>query len=217
LDTHFFYRKGQHEMKRTLLTGLLVLIQGCASHSTSDSSYTPQSSTDSSVQESESLSLHSQDQTCLGSTALPPTLAGQFDAVNDPTLLQEAIGKPEKGKLCQGKVYQSKPQTKITVYRAWNSTNPNSQYGQWWAFNKPEGRIAQYRSDYEICYQWSPLDKMVSCTLKAGTKIVVGNGQSASCSEYLSYPVSAKQQIYLVDAQSAVENCTNYDGVMSWK
>lgn len=184
-------------MKRILLGGLLLLLQGCVSYQ----------------EESDFVT----SQVCEGSSDLPSVLAVQFEPVQDEQLLNEALGEPEKGKLCQGKVYVSKSDSEVKIYRAWNSTNPNSRYGKWWAFNKPDGSVAQYREDYEICYQWSPLDKMVSCTLKPDTKIVVGNGQSAKCSEYLTYPVSAKQQVYIINASDAVLNCTEYDGVLSWK
>lgn len=154
---------------------------------------------------------------CLGDTDLPKVLAASFDAVTAPNLLKETLGKPEQGKLCQGKVYQSKADSSVTLYRAWNSTNPNSRFGKWWAFSKPQGKVAEYRRDYEICYQWSPLDMLAVCTLKPGTKIVVGNGQSDKCSQYLTYPVSAKQQVYLIDAQSQVMHCKLYADEFNWK
>lgn len=168
------------------------------------------------MQESES-TIVLPETNCEGSTALPAPLSESFVAIEDDALLQSALGEPNKGKLCQGQVYQSKANAQVTVYRAWNSTNPNSQFGQWWAFNVPSGKIAQYRSDFEICYQWSPLDKMVTCELKAGSKVVVGNGQSAQCSDYLTYPVSSAQQVYMLDAKNAMENCKEFDGVMSWQ
>lgn len=154
---------------------------------------------------------------CLGTTDLPAHYQGKFEAVEDAELLASTIGEPKKGKLCQGKVYQSKADTEIIIYRAWNSTNPNSQFGKWWASAQPAGKVADYRADYEICYQWSPLDKLVSCRLKAGVNVVIGNGQSAECSQYLTYPVSAEQQIYIDDASNAVESCSVYDGEFSWK
>lgn len=154
---------------------------------------------------------------CEGNTELAENLAPHFVAVKDPVLLQQTLGEPEKGKLCQGQVYQSKSDSKVTLYRAWNSTNPNSQFGNWWAFDLPSGKIAQYREDYEICYQWSPLDKMVTCTLKANVNVVVGNGQSAYCSDYLSYPVSAAQQVYVDNAKDALTDCKEFDGIMSWQ
>ncbi|MEX1668801.1 hypothetical protein AB4876_07750 [Zhongshania guokunii] len=154
---------------------------------------------------------------CLGNNGLPAEVADQFEAVDDPELLASVLGAPMAGMLCQGKVYQLKAGTEFTVYRAWNSSNPNSRLGKWWAFSSPAGKTAQYRSDYEICYQWSPLDKLVHCKLSAGVKVVVGTGQSAKCSEYLSYPASAAKQIYIDNAAEAVMNCQEYDGVFQWQ
>jgi hypothetical protein len=154
---------------------------------------------------------------CLGSSTIPESMASDFVLTDDETLLNKTLGKPQKGKLCQGLVYKSKKNSQIVIYRAWNSTNPNSQFGKWWAFQKPTGEISQYRSGYEICYQWSPLDKLVSCTLKEGTKVVVGTGQSAQCSEYLTYPVSDELQIYIDDASNSLTNCTVFSGEFSWK
>lgn len=154
---------------------------------------------------------------CHGTTDLPPQYAGMFDAITDDTLLQSALGEPNKGMLCQGQVYQAKQNINVTLYRAWNSTNPNSRLGKWWAFNQPDGMVAKYRSEFEICYQWSPLDSMVECTLDAGTKVVVGTGQSAECSQYLTYPVSASKQVYIQDASASVANCKDYNGVFDWQ
>ena len=154
---------------------------------------------------------------CLGGSALPEKMVGEFDQIDDETLLNKTLGNSKKGKLCQGQVYKSKKDSQIVIYRAWNSTNPNSKFGKWWAFQKPAGDISKYRSDYEICYQWSPLDKLVSCTLKADTKVVVGTGQSAECSEFLTYPVSSKQQIYIDDAGNSLTNCTIFQGEFSRK
>lgn len=154
---------------------------------------------------------------CLGELSLPDDLAPSFTAIEDPQLLAQALGEPEKGGLCQGQVYQSNADAEVVIYRAWNSTNPHSQFGQWWAFDQPSGKVAMYRSDYEICYQWSPLDKLVRCTLKPGSTVVVGNGQSAKCSEYLSYPASEKQQVFIQNADDLVTECSVFDAMMSWQ
>ena len=154
---------------------------------------------------------------CLGSSNLLDNLVSKFEAIEDIPLLNEALGSPNKGKLCQGRVYKSKENTQITIFRAWNSTSPKSKFGKWWAFKKPSGEISKYRSEYEICYQWSPLDKLVSCTLKPNTKVVIGTGQSAECSAYLTYPVSVKQQIFIDDASISLINCTVFNGEFSWK
>jgi len=154
---------------------------------------------------------------CLGNTEPPEQLADKFKAIEDEALLQQALGEPEKGKLCQGQVYKTEQNSEITIYRAWNSTNPNSKLGNWWAFHIPQGKVAQYRSDYEICYQWSPLDKLIQCKLAGGAKVVIGNGQSAECSPYLTYPASAEKQIYIEDAAALVSDCTLYDGEFRWQ
>lgn len=154
---------------------------------------------------------------CVGSTELPAAFSDHFKSTTDEALLIESLGEPLKGKLCQGQVYESKQATEVVIYRAWNSTNPGSKLGRWWALYEPSGAVADYREDYEICYQWSPLDKMERCTLKPGTKVVVGNGQSAFCSEYLTYSVSESQQVYIQDAAAVVENCTTFTAEFRWK
>lgn len=154
---------------------------------------------------------------CIGSTTLPPALAGSFEPIEDNALLTKALGKENQGLLCQGQVYQSKAATKVNLFRAWNSTNPKSKFGNWWAFSMPDGKVADYRKDYEICYQWSPLDVLARCTLKPGTKVVIGTGQNAQCSQYLTYPVSTKQQVYIDNAEEALSDCSTYNGVFRWQ
>ena len=153
---------------------------------------------------------------CPGTIELPFDFLTKLDEVFDEAMLESALGKPEEGKLCQGKVYQIKENSTVTLYRAWNSTNENSRLGQWWAFTQPAGKVAQYRSQYEICYQWSPLDKMTQCNFKAGSKIVIGTGQSAKCSEYLSYPASPELQIYIEDVKLVSTLCKDFDGFFKW-
>ncbi|WP_295443500.1 hypothetical protein [uncultured Thiodictyon sp.] len=154
---------------------------------------------------------------CVGTVGLPPQYANAFEAVVDEPLLKRALGQTDKGGLCQGTVYKSKKT--LPVYRAWNSTNPRSRLGNWWAFNRPAGRTAAYRDAYEICYQWSPLDQLTRCTLKKGARLVVGTGQSAYCDGFLTYPVSPAKQIYIaIDPDSpAVSDCVDYDGFFNWK
>ncbi|WP_330959625.1 hypothetical protein [Photobacterium sp. 53610] len=154
---------------------------------------------------------------CIGSTEPPVAWASKLIADDDPQLLTNSLGEPNQGKLCQGQVYKVKDGEALTIYRAWNSTNPNSQYGAWWATSQPDGKVAHYRAGYEICYQWSPLDKMTRCELKPGSKLVIGNGQSAQCSQWLTYPVSADQQLYLENTESLVGNCQTYDAVFGWE
>ena len=60
---------------------------------------------------------------CQGSSDLPVHLTTQFESIKDAQLLKEALGSPNQGKLCQGKVYKSKAGAQTTLFRAWNSTN----------------------------------------------------------------------------------------------
>ncbi len=189
-------------MKIVLVVLCVIFLSACAQYSTQSQS---------------SASTHSPTNTnhvCAGNTILPDTLKDKLVEVDDPQLLAKALGQPEKGGLCQGKVYKSTEA--VTIYRAWNSTNPNSQKGKWWAASQPKGKVAQYREDYEICYQWSPLDIMSQCVLASGTKVVIGTGQSAQCSTYLSYDVSDKKQIFVDDAQATVSACETFDGEFRW-
>ncbi len=154
---------------------------------------------------------------CRGTTQPPKRLAAILEPVEDESLLKASLGAPEKGGLCQGKVFRVKSGKTLTLYRAWNSTNPNSAFGKWWAFSQPEGKVAQYREDYEICYQWSPLDKMSRCEMQSGTLIVVGTGQSVKCSEYLSYAESSAQQVFVDDAKTVAANCSSFDLLFKWQ
>lgn len=154
---------------------------------------------------------------CIGANTLPAQVASAFVEVQDAALLAQAVQPPTKGGLCQAKVYQNT--APVMIYRAWNSTNPGSRIGSWWAFEKASGSVSQYRRDYEICTQYSPLDKLTQCKLKTGSIIVVGTGQSAQCDQYLTYPASASRQIYMPKdkANVSVNNCEDFDGEFAWK
>lgn len=154
---------------------------------------------------------------CLGNSELPDDVSNLFEPVDDAQLLNEALGEKNRGKLCQGQVYKVKEGSHITIYRAWNSTNPNSEFGNWWAFDKPTGKISAYRHHYEICFQWTPLDKLESCTLKPGSKVVVGTGQSVKCSDFETLAISDKKQIFIHEASASLTNCSNFDAEFSWK
>jgi hypothetical protein len=187
-------------MMRNITTALLILtLCGCASYPFKQQNQSFNSA-----------------QLCGGSAELPDNMASQFEAVKDIQLLNKSLGSPGQGKLCMGQVYKSKKGAQIKLYRAWNSTNPDSKLGKWWAFQEPSGEVAKYRSEYEICYQWSALDKLVRCTLKPDTKVVIGTGQSAKCSDYLTYPISGKEQIYIDDASESVIDCTTFNAEFRW-
>ena len=157
-----------------------------------------------------------QNNICRGDTKAPHQFVSYFRSAVNSDRVKNALGKTNEGKLCQGQAYLV--MKNLTIYRLWNSTNPSSEKGNWWIFNKPQGEIAKYRKDYEICYQWSPLDKLVSCTLKAGTKVIIGTGQSAKCSPFLTYPSSPLKEIYIDNPSSSILNkCKVNKEVFAWK
>ncbi|MEJ2682474.1 MAG: hypothetical protein P8144_13670, partial [Gammaproteobacteria bacterium] len=137
-------------VKYVMTTVLVCFFSGCASNAVQNSPTTKPMNKPGGTE-----SAH-QTSACLGTVTIAPQFADHFSSIEDESLLNQALGEPNAGKLCQGRVYQSKADSHVVIYRAWNSTNPNSEKGQWWAFYKPKGLVSQYRSDYEICYQWSP-------------------------------------------------------------
>ncbi|MBY0417639.1 MAG: hypothetical protein K2W88_06200, partial [Pararheinheimera sp.] len=120
---------------------------------------------------------------CVGIIEAP---AAGLEATSDPELLKSALGQPDKGQLCMGQVFVAKAPVK--VYRVWDQAKSYTLYGRWWSFSLPQGPTEQYREANAICPSWSVLNQMSSCTLKVGSKIVVGPGQSADCGEGLVYP-----------------------------
>jgi len=144
--------------------------------------------------------------TCVGNIVTPPT--GMLET-HDNALLQQALGVSGEGKLCAGKVFVAKKP--VSVYRVWNSDKAYTAYGRWWSFSLPAGPKAKYRRDNDICPSWSSLDRMSACTLKIGSKIVVGPGQSAKC-ETMTYAKSPTNQVFVPNDSRKhrilVENCS---------
>jgi len=154
---------------------------------------------------------------CPGNPELPTDLAASLEPIEDKALLSAALGSPKQGGLCQGKVYETREWVEITLYRTWNSMDLKSRLGKWWVFDRPDGKVRRYRSDYAICYERSPLDKLTHCTLKGKTRLVIGTGQSVRCSRYLTYPSSEVKRIYIENASEAVFDCRDYDARFSWE
>ena len=142
---------------------------------------------------------------CVGDiTATPDGLA----ETTDQALLAAAIGAPTKGALCKGKVFVVEKE--VTVYRVWDAGKSYSRYGSWWSLALPTGPRDAYQLNNAICPEWSALDTMSACTVKIGSKIVVGPGQSAQCTDAL-LPSSAINQVYIPNNSDnhglLVENC----------
>ena len=106
----------------------------------------------------------------------------------------------------------------LHVWRAYDSNNPYSRLGKWWTAKPIEGKVRTYRKSYEICPKYSPIDKMVSCHLPKGAHVVIGEGESAKCSQYLTYPRSEELQVYLPkQTVQTVHSCSDFDGYFNWQ
>ncbi len=143
---------------------------------------------------------------CVGLVGTPP--AGLVES-SDDALLASALGAPTKGALCKGKVFIA--ERDVPVFRVWDAAKSYTLYGRWWSFAQPQGPRDQYQIDNDICPEWSALNKMSSCTIKSGSKIVVGPGQSAQCAASL-LPPSPINQVYIPNDSKNnvlfVENCS---------
>lgn len=134
-------------------------------------------------------------------------------------LIKRLVLPKDNGGLCMGSIFKVKKP--IVVYRVWNSSDTSSLKGRWWTFDKPIGTLEDFRKDYGVCCQWGPKDTLSACTLKVGSKIVVGPGQSVDCTHAENrggdgcndtrYEISAKNQVYIHDPVNNVENCNGVD------
>ena len=153
---------------------------------------------------------------------LPPALAGKAEVVppTDPAYAQANVAGAVKpagdGGISEALVV--KITADIPVYRMWSGPakldkNGNTnRLGSWWSYDAPSGTQEQYRTEYEICTAWNDLTWVATCTLKAGTVIAIGPGQSvsaATCGDPTgkeSYPANP------VDWQTYIDQAYNKVG-----
>lgn len=101
----------------------------------------------------------------------------------------------------------------IPVYRMWSGPEKKDErgntnrIGQWWSYDAPTGTQAEYRWAYEICGDWNDLTWVATCTLKAGSVVTIGPGQSVSAetcgdeSGQESYPANPRDwQVFVSKA-----------------
>lgn len=101
----------------------------------------------------------------------------------------------------------------VPVYRMWNGPDKKdargftNRIGQWWGYDAPKGKVEQYRVDFEICNGWNDLTWVATCTLKAGSVVAIGPGQSVSpetCGDPTgkeSYPANSRDwQVWVAQA-----------------
>ncbi len=97
---------------------------------------------------------------------------------------RDATGKSGEGKVTRPYVVRLTADMKI--YRLWagpdvrNAQGQTTRIGQWWTFDKPSGTLDSYRRRYEVCEKWNTLRWVATCTLRRGSVVVIGSGQSVS-------------------------------------
>ncbi len=143
---------------------------------------------------------------CVGSLQQPPP---GLTPVQDAALLQQALGATGAGKICAGQVFQAKQP--VRLYRVWDGSKSYTKLGQWWSAELPQGPKAAYQRANAICPAWSALDQHVSCQLKPGSLVVIGNTQSADCAADGVLEKNANQQWFVANDgrnnQYLVDNC----------
>jgi len=122
-----------------------------------------------------------------------------------------ATGVPGEGKVTRP--YVVRLTRDVPVYRLWagpavlDQQGRTSRIGQWWTFERPAGTLASFRRRYEVCEKWDTLRWVAQCTLRRGSVVVIGPGQSVSAetcgdsSGRESYPANDRDfQVYIHDA-----------------
>jgi hypothetical protein len=125
----------------------------------------------------------------------------------------EQMGNVGEGKCLFAQEYIVK--RPLQIYRAansksWPSSAPGS-LGNWWSFEQPGGTLSDYRKDYVICPEWSPLDIIWKATLGVGQRILLCGGQSVFCNDKLVFNTSKRQQVYVLEPNKLV-NVTHIGG-----
>ena len=171
---------------------------------------------------------------CVGSTcppalALPDVLDGKVVSLKPTDVdfykanIPEAVHKAGKGGISDAIVVQLAKD--LTVYRMWNGpatkedeTPETNLYGRWWAYDRPQGTVDDYRQHYEVCKSWNKLTHVATCHLSPGSVIAIGPGQSVTpptCGDAdnkESYPADAQHwQVYVNDAKASVKCDDGFD------
>ncbi len=139
----------------------------------------------------------------------PRKLDGFEQAANHELLVKAQMGSGAGG-VCAARVFRvTKP---VSVYRVYDAAKGSSSYGRWWTFDRPAGARDAYRSAYGICAEWSALDTLITCQIKAGTEIVVGTTQSATC-QIGAFAKTSHIQVFIPNDRKAerllLENCVD--------
>jgi len=121
---------------------------------------------------------------------LPHRLEGKAEvlASTDPDYaradLPSAVKPEGEGGISQGIV--ARLTQDIPVWRLWSgpekkdSRGNTNRIGQWWGYDPARGSQQEYRTRFEICLPWNDLTWVAKCTLKKGTVVAIGPGNSVS-------------------------------------
>lgn len=129
---------------------------------------------------------------CVGSIDPTPSALTQ---VTSRALLSHAQLASGKGGTCLAKSVSVA--TPLVLYRVFDSANPHSKFGSWWALSRPTGTKENYRMAYAICPEWSNLDRFVSCEVRPGTELVIGTTQSTFCADGSMLPKTKELQVFV--------------------
>lgn len=121
---------------------------------------------------------------------LPAQLAGSAvvlkaaDSDYSRAVLSEAVKPVGNGGISAGLVV--KLTKDVTIYRLWSGPEKKDEkgntnrLGSWWSYDSPTGKADTYRVNYEICKNWNDLTWVATCTLKSGSVVAIGPGQSVT-------------------------------------
>lgn len=102
----------------------------------------------------------------------------------------------------------------VTVYRVFSSnfesTKKAGPTGAYWTLDAPSGSKDKFRSSYAVCAEWNDLDKLNTCKVNVGARVVIGPGQSVECESGVKYPQSPVEQALIIreqDGKVPVSDC----------
>lgn len=131
---------------------------------------------------------------CVG--AAPLSVSG-LQVVDDQALQDKAQLASGKGGVCDARVFEAVDE--VVVYRVYDASKPWSAYGGWWSLERPQGPRAEYAQDNAICPEWSALDQLVTCRIKAGSKVVLGTTQNVTCESGQELTKNANIQVFMAN------------------
>lgn len=118
------------------------------------------------------------------SHGLPAALAGKArlltpgDAAYAQAQAASAVMPAGAGGISQALVVELTED--LPVWRVWSGPPKTNRIGRWWSYDAPQGPVADYRRNYEICQAWNDLKWVARCSLRKGSVVAIGPGQSVS-------------------------------------